>query len=288
MNWVLTRPVCFLKGSVAPQPKGLPTPAQYDAMINSFLLLAALLTSAAPLPPSGTLWPTSLTVDQQDQTKLLTCISNCSLHPISSSLFHSWTLGGADGTSTTPPAGARHSGTGGRTSWETSEDVLGLDGGGAHRSWADSPSDTSYFISGFSLLPPHCTVINTVVGRPVFFSLLVPQHCLSVSPDKRRALPKHWFPIDFSFIRLPSFVTLPLDHCFYLQVSQRPAAPSHQPSPERDGGGGHLGATHAADWPPFRGRQRGQRGKSAASVSTFQSWTWSRRYFVCHRVSSNK
>lgn len=65
-------------------------------------------------------------------------------------------------------------GTGWRRRLRSSEDVFGLDGSGAaHRSWADSPSDTSYFISGFGLLPPHCAVINTAVGRPVFFSLLV-------------------------------------------------------------------------------------------------------------------
>ena len=43
------------------------------------------------------------------------------------------------------------------------EDVLGLDHG-AHRSLADSHSDTSYFISGFGLLPPNFTVINSDIG----------------------------------------------------------------------------------------------------------------------------
>lgn len=61
----------------------------------------------------------------------------------------------------------------GRTSWNPSEDVFGLDHS-AHRSSADSRSDTSYFISSFGLLPPHCAVINTGMGWPIFFSLLVP------------------------------------------------------------------------------------------------------------------
>lgn len=47
-----------------------------------------------------------------------------------------------------------------RTSLNPSEDVFGLDHR-AHRSLADSHSDMSYFISGFSLLPPHSAVINT-------------------------------------------------------------------------------------------------------------------------------
>lgn len=56
----------------------------------------------------------------------------------------------------------------GRTSSNPSEDVFGLDHR-AHRSLADSHSDTSYFISGFGLLPPHCAVINTSMGMAHIF-----------------------------------------------------------------------------------------------------------------------
>lgn len=54
-------------------------------------------------------------------------------------------------------------------------------------------------------------------GWPVFFTLLVPYRCLTVSPDKRQALPKHWFPIDFYLSQL----SLALSHprCIYLQLS---------------------------------------------------------------------
>lgn len=191
--------------------------------------------------------------------------SNSSLPPISS-WFSRWDQHHA-------PCWRCEVALGGRARGEPSEDVLGLDGGGgAHRSSADSPSDTSYFISGFGLLPPHCAVINTAARRPVFFSLLVPRRCLSVSPDKRRALPKRWFPIDFSLIRHPSVVTPPPDHCSYLQESRRHAAPSRQSPPEPGVGGGHL-ATPTADGPPCRGRQRGQGGERAASVLTWDPET---------------
>lgn len=60
--------------------------------------------------------------------------------------------------------GARDS----RTSLNPSEDVFGLDHR-AHRSLADSHSDTSYFISGFGLLPPHSAVINTSMGMAHIF-----------------------------------------------------------------------------------------------------------------------
>ena len=56
----------------------------------------------------------------------------------------------------------------GSTSLNPSEDVFGLDHR-AHRSLADSHSDTSYFISGFGLLPPHSTVINTSMGMAHIF-----------------------------------------------------------------------------------------------------------------------
>lgn len=54
-------------------------------------------------------------------------------------------------------------------------------------------------------------------GWPIFFTLLVPYRCLTVSPDKRQALPKHWFPIDFYLSQL----SLALSHprCIYLQLS---------------------------------------------------------------------
>lgn len=54
-------------------------------------------------------------------------------------------------------------------------------------------------------------------GRPVFFTLLVPYRCLTVSPDKRQALPKHWFPIDFYLSQLS--LALSHLHCIYLQLS---------------------------------------------------------------------
>lgn len=53
------------------------------------------------------------------------------------------------------------------------------------------------------------------LGWPVFFTLLVPYRCLTVSPDKRQALPKHWFPIDFYLSQL----SLALSHPRYLQLS---------------------------------------------------------------------
>lgn len=56
----------------------------------------------------------------------------------------------------------------GSTSLNPSEDVFGLDHR-AHRSLADSHSDTSYFISGFGVLPPHSAVINTSMGMAHIF-----------------------------------------------------------------------------------------------------------------------